>query len=71
LAPASWRRARDHKLDIEVAGDLSTWRWKDEDGLAWMIKRGLYSPKKGKGIRAAGMAAVARMEARRAPFHEG
>jgi hypothetical protein len=44
----------DHKLDIEVADDLSGWRWKDEDGLAWMIERGLYSPEKGEEIRAAG-----------------
>lgn len=60
----------DHKLDIEVADDLSGWRWKDEDGLAWMIERGLYSPEKGEEIRAAGAAAVARMEARQPPFHD-
>lgn len=60
----------DHKLDIEVADDLSTWRWKDEDGLAWMTERGDYSPEKAEAIRAAGISAVARMEARQAPFHE-
>lgn len=58
-----------HKLDIEVEDDLSSWRWKDEDGLAWMIQRGLYSHEKGGAIRAAGEAAVARMEARQVPFH--
>jgi hypothetical protein len=60
----------DHKLDIEVADDLSTWRWKDEDDLSWMIQRGLYSPEKGWAIRTAGWAAIARMEARQAPFQK-
>ena len=60
----------DHKLDIEVADDLSTWRWKEEDGLSWMIERGVYSPEKGEAIRAVGWAAVTRMEARQPPFHE-
>jgi hypothetical protein len=60
----------DHKLDIEVADDLSTWHWKDEDDLSWMIQRGVYSSEKGAAIRAAGMAAVARMEKRQPPFQE-
>jgi hypothetical protein len=73
---APWRRTsigfdhEDHALDINVANDLSYWSWKDEDGLAWMIERGLYSSEKGVKVRAAGAAAVARMEARQPPFHD-
>jgi hypothetical protein len=37
---------------VAVADDLAAWRWKDEDGLAWMMERGLYSPEKAESIRA-------------------
>jgi hypothetical protein len=33
-------------LDIEVADDLSEWRWKDEAELTWAIDHGTPPPKK-------------------------
>jgi hypothetical protein len=72
---APWTRTsigfdtEDHKLDITVADDMSAWRWKDEDGLAWMVDRGRYSPEQAATIRANGLVAVERMERREPPFH--
>jgi hypothetical protein len=60
----------DHKLDIGVADDMSSWRWKDEDGLAWMVDQGRYTAEKAIQIREAGHAAISRMERRERPFHD-
>jgi hypothetical protein len=67
-----WRRSevgfdsRDLALDILVEPDLSEWRWKDEDELAWMVEQGRYSRAEAVEFRREGERAVERV-IRRAP----
>jgi hypothetical protein len=74
---APWTRfalgfdTEDHTLDVVVADDRSSWRWKDEDELAWMVQRGAYSAEHADAIRRNGEAAIARLERREAPFDDG
>ena len=60
----------DQLLDIEIAPDLSGWRWKDEDEFAEAISDGTITPEKADVIRAEGEAVIAALNARRSPFDE-
>jgi Protein of unknown function (DUF402) len=57
----------DDMLDIDVEPDR-TWRWKDEDELAYCVERGLYTSARAVEIRAEGERAIARLERREEPF---
>lgn len=57
----------DHYLDILVAPDL-TWRWKDEDELAWAVERGRVTPAKAAAIRAEGERVIGLVERGAFPF---
>ena len=61
----------DHMLDIVIEPDLTSWRWKDEDELAEAVSLGLISQAQADEIRAEGHRALARLEARSAPFGDG
>lgn len=71
-----WRRfglgfdTEDHALDVLVADDRSSWRWKDEDELAWMVEQGAYTRDRADMIRRNGEAAIARLEGREPPFDD-
>jgi hypothetical protein len=60
----------DHALDIVVQPDLS-WRWKDEEEFEGLVEAGRYSAEFGKSVRDEGLAAIAAIEGRRAPFGDG
>ena len=57
----------DHKLDVIVELDGS-WRWKDEDQFAEIIRRGLLDAEDEKRLRADAEEAVRRIHDRRPPF---
>ena len=61
----------DHVLDVLIAPDLRTWRWKDEDEFAVAIGAGRITADDAAAIRAAGLKAVAMAERREPPFNEG
>ena len=58
----------DLELDIVIAPDLSSWRWKDEEDLDRAIGRGLISPQRAASIRAEGLRVIATMHASGSPF---
>jgi hypothetical protein len=58
----------DHQLDIVIAPDLSSWRWKDENHLALAVRLGVVSPEESESIRAEGAAVIARLDNREPPF---
>ena len=58
----------DHTLDVIVAPDRSSWRWKDEDELDAAIELGLYTHEQAAGFRAQGERAVERILRREPPF---
>jgi predicted RNA-binding protein associated with RNAse of E/G family len=60
----------DQTLDIEVAPDLSQWRWKDEEELEEGIAAGIYSRELARQIRVNGEGALERLLARKPPFDE-
>ncbi len=60
----------DHVLDVVVADDRSSWSWKDEDELAWMVERGSYSQERAAEIWRNGEAAIDRLERREPPFDD-
>ncbi|PFG29672.1 DUF402 domain-containing protein [Paramicrobacterium agarici] len=66
----AWQRSvagfdsRDLVLDIVAERDLSTWRWKDEDHLAWSVEQRILSSAQAQWIRNAGWQAVADLDAR-------
>ena len=60
----------DQLLDMEIAPDLSGWRWKDEDEFAQAIADGTIPPEKACVIRAEGEAVIAALDARSSPFDE-
>jgi uncharacterized protein len=62
--------SEDHFLDISVQPDR-TWQWLDEDEFAQARRAGLMDGRKAAAVRAAGRAAVAEIEAWRAPFKDG
>jgi hypothetical protein len=55
-------------LDIEVADDLSEWRWKDEAELTWAIDHGTLSTEEADAVRRDGLVAIERAKARTRPF---
>lgn len=69
---APWRRTRigfdfeDHELDLVIAPDRATWRWKDEDELEWLVEQGWMSAEGAAAVRAEGERALERVR-RRAP----
>ena len=70
----SWRRTpvgvdgHDDILDILVADDLSAWKWKDEDELAWSVDVGKVSAQEAATVRATGEAVIAAVQQRQWPF---
>lgn len=68
-----WRRtpigfdSGDWILDV-VARDDGSWRYKDEDELAWAESSGVVSAEWSDRVRKAGAAAVADIEAQEWPF---
>jgi hypothetical protein len=58
----------DHLLDVLVAPDCSSWRWKDEDELAEAVERGVFSPADAEAFRAAGEQAVEHLKSGAPPF---
>ncbi|QLE73739.1 DUF402 domain-containing protein [Streptomyces rectiverticillatus] len=62
--------SEDHFLDIAVYPDRS-WQWKDEDEFAQAQQAGLMSAGQAERVRAAGRAAVERIESWAAPFAAG
>ena len=60
----------DHVLDVVVADDRSSWRWKDADELVWMVERGSYTRDRADRITRNGEAAIARLEHREPPFDD-
>jgi hypothetical protein len=61
----------DHVLDLVVAPDLSTWRWKDEGELDDAVRVGRFTLAEAARIRRDGEAAVRAFEARAWPFDRG
>lgn len=53
--------SRDQILDAVVSPDRRTWRWKDEDEMAWMIEQGRFSAAEAAMIRVEGERAVERL----------
>ena len=60
----------DQLLDIEIAADLSKWRWKDEDEFEEAIASGLLTPEEADVIRTEGEGVIAALDAGRPPFDE-
>ncbi len=60
----------DRFLDIEIAPDLSRWRWKDEDELQEAVVRGVLSAEEAQVFRAEGEAVIEALDAQRPPFDE-
>jgi hypothetical protein len=60
----------DQTLDIVVAPDMSSWRWKDEDEFDEAQANGIFSPDQARAIRLEGERALARLLAREPPFDE-
>ena len=61
---------KDRLLDIEIAPDLSGWKWKDEDELEEAVARGIVTSQQAGEIRAEGERVIAALDARRPPFNE-
>ena len=61
--------SRDLLLDIVIEEDLTSWRWKDEDELAWAIEEHLMDDATAALTRAAGHEALAMLEQRAFPFN--
>jgi hypothetical protein len=61
----------DQILDVVVEPDRSSWRWKDEDEVAWAVQHGRYAPEVADQIRRHAHEALARMATALPPFHEG
>ena len=60
----------DQVLDIVVAPDRSSWRWKDEDELALAVERGLISRASADAFRREGERVIADLEANRDLFSQ-
>ena len=60
----------DQLLDIEIAADLSEWRWKDENEFQEAIASGLLTPEEADVIRTEGEGVIAALDAGRSPFDE-
>ena len=60
----------DQLLDIEIAPDLSRWKWKDEDEFEEAIAKGMLTSEKAEVIRAEGERVIAALHAGDSPFDE-
>ena len=58
----------EHILDVVIAPDRSSWRWKDEDELAEAVARGIFTADDAATFRAWGERAIAHVVDRRPPF---
>jgi hypothetical protein len=58
----------DNVLDLVVAADLSSWRWKDEDELREAVRLGRFSEAEAEELYREGERAIARVEGREWPF---
>jgi len=69
-----WRRtpigfdSRDNLLDMVVTPDLSEWRWKDEDELAWGVESGRHTADEALAFRREGERALKILRRRSFPF---
>jgi Protein of unknown function (DUF402) len=61
----------DHVLDLVIARDLSSWRWKDDDELEDAVRVGRFTAAEAAEIREHGERAVAALDARAWPFDRG
>jgi hypothetical protein len=61
----------DQMLDIVIAPDLSSWKLKDEDELAWAQQIGALSPEEVAAVRAEAERAVIYIERRGSPYCDG
>ena len=60
----------DQLLDIEIAVDLSSWKWKDEDELDAAAERGVMTPEDADRVREEGEKVIAALDAGESPFDE-
>lgn len=60
--------SRDNLLDIVVAPDLATWKWKDEDELAWAVSSGRHTADEAAAFRREGERALSGLLRRAYPF---
>ena len=58
----------DELLDVVIAPDRKSWKWKDEDELAEAIGIGFFTPGDEARLRANGLAAVERIQSGEPPF---
>lgn len=62
--------SRDHVLDVVVAPDRSSWKWKDEDELEWHLANGRLSSEQARLIRSEGEHAVERLTVTDPAFYQ-
>jgi predicted RNA-binding protein associated with RNAse of E/G family len=62
--------SEDHILDILVHPDL-TWEWKDEDEFAAAQRVGRFTAAQAETVRAAGLTAIAQVNAHSWPYSDG
>ena len=60
----------DQLLDIEIAPDLSSWKWKDEDEVEEAVARGVMTPGDAGRARDEGERVIAALDAGEPPFSE-
>ena len=58
----------DSVLDLVIAPDLSSWRWKDEHELEEAIRVGRFTSEEAEAVREEGRRAIATLDARAWPF---
>lgn len=58
----------ENGLDVVVAPDLSTWRWKDEHELEWEVEQGMFTRAEADELYREGERAVARLRSERERF---
>jgi hypothetical protein len=60
----------DHALDVLVAADRSSWKWKDEDELAEAVELGLFTPDDAAWFRYWGERGIEHLLLRQPPFDQ-
>ena len=58
----------DNVLDLVIAPDLSSWRWKDEHEFEEAIRVGRFTSEEAEAVREEGRRAIATLDARAWPF---
>jgi hypothetical protein len=58
----------EHGIDIVVAKDFSSWRWKDDDEFDYAVLRGSYTPAEAKALRQQGELAARNLIANRRSY---